>query len=271
MPGLARPGRPDDHRQGKADRQPARSAPASRSADKLSLTASIKQENVFGSGNYLGLEVNTSKYNRTLVLSTVDPYFTIDGISRAIDVYYRTTQPINSQGEEYELVTPGRRRSASAFRSASTTRCSSASASSAPRSARRRSCRTATSLYREQFGDTSTSRAADHRLDARRPRQRPGADRGPLHSASTLDWASPATPLPAHQPAVPAVLPAAPRRSPSASTPRSATARAWATGPTRSSRTSTAAAWARCAASTRARSARSTSPAPTSAATGAST
>ena len=62
---------------------------------------------MFGSGNYLGLEINTSKYNRTLVLSTVDPYFTIDGISRAIDVYYRTTRPLNSQGEEYKLVTPG--------------------------------------------------------------------------------------------------------------------------------------------------------------------
>jgi len=77
------------------------------SADKLSLTASIKQENIFGTGNYLGVEVNTSKYNRTLVLSTVDPYFTIDGISRAFDVYYRTSRPINSQGEEYKLVTPG--------------------------------------------------------------------------------------------------------------------------------------------------------------------
>ncbi len=77
------------------------------SADKLSLTASIKQENIFGSGNYLGLDLNTSKYNRTLVLSTVDPYFTIDGISRSIDLYYRTSRPINSQGEEYKLVTPG--------------------------------------------------------------------------------------------------------------------------------------------------------------------
>lgn len=77
------------------------------SADKLSFSASIKQDNVFGSGNYLGLELNTSKSQRTLVLSTVDPYFTIDGISRSIDVYYRTVKPLNSQGEEYELVTPG--------------------------------------------------------------------------------------------------------------------------------------------------------------------
>jgi outer membrane protein insertion porin family len=77
------------------------------SADKLALTASIKQENVFGSGNYLGVEVNTSRSTRTLVISTVDPYFTIDGISRAFDIYYRTTRPLNSQGEEYKLITPG--------------------------------------------------------------------------------------------------------------------------------------------------------------------
>jgi outer membrane protein insertion porin family len=77
------------------------------SADKVSLSGSIKQENVFGSGNYLGLELNTSKYSRALVLSTVDPYFTVDGISRYIDVFYRTQRPLNSQGEEYKLVTPG--------------------------------------------------------------------------------------------------------------------------------------------------------------------
>ena len=77
------------------------------SADKLSLSGSIKQDNVFGSGNYLGVELNTSKSSRTLVLSSVDPYFTRDGISRSLDVYYRTNKPVNSQGESYELVTPG--------------------------------------------------------------------------------------------------------------------------------------------------------------------
>jgi outer membrane protein insertion porin family len=77
------------------------------SADNISLTASIRQENVFGSGNYLGIEVNTSRSNKNLVLSTVDPYFTIDGISRAFDIFYRTSKPVNSQGEQYELVTPG--------------------------------------------------------------------------------------------------------------------------------------------------------------------
>ena len=56
----------------------------------LALSFSIKQENVFGTGNYLGVEVNTSKYNRTLAINSVDPYFTADGISRTADLYYRT-------------------------------------------------------------------------------------------------------------------------------------------------------------------------------------
>lgn len=77
------------------------------SADKLSLTASVKQENVFGSGNYLGVEVNTSRSQGTLVISSVNPYFTIDGVSRAFDIYYRTSKPLNSQGEDYKLITPG--------------------------------------------------------------------------------------------------------------------------------------------------------------------
>jgi outer membrane protein insertion porin family len=76
-------------------------------AEKLSFTASIKQDNVFGSGNYLGVEVNTGKYNRSALISTVDPYFTVDGISRAIDVFYRTARPYNSLGDQYQIATPG--------------------------------------------------------------------------------------------------------------------------------------------------------------------
>lgn len=77
------------------------------SAEKLTLSASIKQDNAFGSGNYLGIEVNTSKSSRTLLLNTVDPYFTVDGISRGIELFYRTSRPLNSLGTEYQLATPG--------------------------------------------------------------------------------------------------------------------------------------------------------------------
>ena len=77
------------------------------SAEKVSLTFGIKQENVFGSGNYLGVDVNTSKYHRTLVVSTTDPYFTKDGISRTYDLYYRTDRPYDEQGGNYQIVTTG--------------------------------------------------------------------------------------------------------------------------------------------------------------------
>lgn len=76
-------------------------------AEKLSLLAGIQQENVFGTGNYLGLNLNTSKFNRQFVLSTTNPYFTDDGVSRTIDVYYRTTRPLDAQDGDYRLITPG--------------------------------------------------------------------------------------------------------------------------------------------------------------------
>ncbi len=75
--------------------------------DKLTLSASIKQDNVLGSGQYLAVEVNTSNSNRNLAFSTVDPYFTIDGISRGFDVYHRTSRPLNSLDSKYQLATSG--------------------------------------------------------------------------------------------------------------------------------------------------------------------
>ena len=77
------------------------------SAEKLSFSFAVKQENVFGSGNYLGVDLNTSKFKRTLVFSTTNPYFTPDGISRTLDLYYRTDKPYEDQGGNYELITTG--------------------------------------------------------------------------------------------------------------------------------------------------------------------
>jgi outer membrane protein insertion porin family len=74
--------------------------------DGLGLTFGIKQENAFGSGNSLGIQVNTSKYNRTLVFNTVDPYFTVDGVSRGFDIYYRTSSPYQDPNY-YHVVTSG--------------------------------------------------------------------------------------------------------------------------------------------------------------------
>ncbi len=76
-------------------------------SEKLSFIGGIKQENVFGTGNYLGIDLNTSKYNRQVSVTTTDPYFTKDGISRTVEVFYRTTRPYTQQGGDYQLITPG--------------------------------------------------------------------------------------------------------------------------------------------------------------------
>lgn len=73
------------------------------SADGFGFSFGFKQDNAFGSGNSLGIELNTSKQNRTLVFNTTNPYFTEDGISRTIDVYQRNSKPyvdINSYAIE---------------------------------------------------------------------------------------------------------------------------------------------------------------------------
>ena len=76
------------------------------SGDGLGLSFGIKQENAFGSGNSLGVQVNTSRINRAVVFSTTDPYFTTDGVSRSIDVYHRITSPYQNQ-DYYKLVLTG--------------------------------------------------------------------------------------------------------------------------------------------------------------------
>jgi outer membrane protein insertion porin family len=76
------------------------------SGEGLGLSFGLKQENAFGSGNSLGIQVNTSKINRVIVFNTTDPYFTPDGVSRTIDLYHRTSSPYQDQSY-YKLVTSG--------------------------------------------------------------------------------------------------------------------------------------------------------------------
>jgi len=76
------------------------------SGDGLGLSFGLRQENAFGSGNSLGIQVNTSKINRVVVFNTTDPYFTPDGVSRTIDVYHRTSSPYEDP-DYYKLVTSG--------------------------------------------------------------------------------------------------------------------------------------------------------------------
>lgn len=77
------------------------------SADKLTLTAGIQQTNVFGSGNTLGIDVNTASRFRTISVASTNPYFTDDGISRTYEVYTRTTRPPQINTGDYRIRSTG--------------------------------------------------------------------------------------------------------------------------------------------------------------------
>jgi len=78
------------------------------SAEKIVLSGSVSQENLFGSGKSLGLGLNTSKSGRTFSLSFTDPYYTVDGVSLGYDVYHRTYDPSNvSTVARYKSVSSG--------------------------------------------------------------------------------------------------------------------------------------------------------------------
>lgn len=70
--------------------------------DKVIVSASVTQPNVFGTGKYLSLELNSGSVNKVYSLSYVDPYYTVNGVSRGFDIYSRevdaTTLAIGAYG-----------------------------------------------------------------------------------------------------------------------------------------------------------------------------
>ena len=56
------------------------------SSEKLVLSGSVQQQNMFGSGNFVGIGINSSKSNTVYSFSDTDPYYTVDGVSRGFDV-----------------------------------------------------------------------------------------------------------------------------------------------------------------------------------------
>ena len=78
------------------------------STEKLILSAGINQENAFGTGTAVGLNMSLGKINQSLALSNYDPYFTEDGISRYTDLYYRSSKPLYYVGDpDYQIKSVG--------------------------------------------------------------------------------------------------------------------------------------------------------------------
>ena len=60
------------------------------------LNASITEENFLGSGNRYSLNFNNSAAATEYSLSITNPYYTLDGVSRIMKVFYRTSDPSES-------------------------------------------------------------------------------------------------------------------------------------------------------------------------------
>ncbi len=76
-------------------------------AEGIILSGSVQEINAFGSGNTIGLDLNTSKVNRTLSLSQFTPYLTDDGLSRGIQIFTRTSRPPLLNSDSYKIQTNG--------------------------------------------------------------------------------------------------------------------------------------------------------------------
>jgi outer membrane protein insertion porin family len=65
------------------------------SVERIALSASITQANVFGTGKFLSANINSGSVNQVYSLSYLDPYYTVDGVSRGFDIYKRVTDASN--------------------------------------------------------------------------------------------------------------------------------------------------------------------------------
>ena len=77
------------------------------STDKLGITGSISENNILGTGNSLGVDIDTSESNRNLAISTSNPYFTKDGVSQNASLYYRTYDASNIDLSDVKYTTYG--------------------------------------------------------------------------------------------------------------------------------------------------------------------
>ncbi len=73
----------------------------------LTFMGGITQSNLFGTGNYLATQINTSNINQVYSVSYTNPYYTDDGISRGFDVYKRRTNATMISVSQYTSETYG--------------------------------------------------------------------------------------------------------------------------------------------------------------------
>ena len=76
-------------------------------SQKLLLNGSIVHTNFLGTGNRVGLEINTGKFSKLYNLSHTDPYRTINGIRRTLSLNYRDITQFTSAASDFSTTTAG--------------------------------------------------------------------------------------------------------------------------------------------------------------------
>jgi len=64
---------------------------------------SVTQDNFLGSGKRVGVQFNNSRVNTVYSLKYLNPYYTIDGISQGLNLYYRETDAEEANLSRYAL------------------------------------------------------------------------------------------------------------------------------------------------------------------------
>ena len=77
------------------------------SGEGLVFSGGVSQSNLFGSGNTLSTQLNTSKVNQNISVSYTNPYFTDEGMSRGFDIYKRNVNATNIAVSQYTSATVG--------------------------------------------------------------------------------------------------------------------------------------------------------------------
>ncbi len=77
------------------------------SSEKLTVSSSISQDNIFGSGKSVSAAINSSKSSKTYSLSQTDPYYTVDGVARGFDLFTRTTDAARLGLGDYNTTSTG--------------------------------------------------------------------------------------------------------------------------------------------------------------------
>jgi outer membrane protein insertion porin family len=76
-------------------------------AEKLTVQSSVTQANILGTGNAIALQINSGTVNKVYAFSYLNPYWTIDGISRGFDFFRRDVDTTSLSIAAYRTYSTG--------------------------------------------------------------------------------------------------------------------------------------------------------------------